>query len=141
MSSHFNDVVDLPEPLPSGTWKCGNCNYREWVLENQGPVPAEWQSTSDSAPCGLSNGRDCIEIVFCECGMLYVGKTKHQFWRRIKDPVFYGRYNQLSTSTSRHIILKHKNYPTVLKFAALEHIMPSPRGDNWDRTILQGKCR
>lgn len=81
-----------------------------------------------------------VYIMFCKCGMFYFGKTKCQFWQRIKHHVNYGRYNKLSTLTGRQKNLRHRNDQTVAKFTALEEIVPSPKGGDWYKVILQREC-
>lgn len=140
--SHFDTLNGVGESQgqTNGTWKCEKCDFCSWIYVNQSMY--------------LPNGKmhtihhfvDCqtigiVYIMFCICGAFYIGKTKRQFWRRIKDHIYYGHSNKLNTPIGRHIALAHKWDTSVVKFAALERIIPDERGGDFDKKILQREAR
>lgn len=123
-----------------GMYRCDACEFCEWILKGPSFV--------------LPNGRihmighhvDCqttgvIYIMFCRCGSFYVGKTIRNFWRWIYDHIYYIRKNLLYTPIGRHVTLKHNHDISMVKFTVLEKVLGDPRGENFDRKLLQREAR
>lgn len=72
----------------------------------------------------------------CLCGCFYVGKTKRQFFKLLKDHVFPIQ-KVIETAVSRHVGLHHSFDLHIIKFTALEHVPIHVRGGSVDQTLLQ----
>lgn len=82
-----------------------------------------------------------INLLTCECGCFYIGKTKRQFRRRIGDHLGDIRGGRMNKPICRHVGLFHKFDASVIKFCASEVVSEPSRGGDWDNLILQKEAR
>lgn len=81
-----------------------------------------------------------LEIVYlmkCTCNYFYVGKTKHPFFKQIKDHVSLIKKGKMETPISHHVDLFHGFSLITIKFMALEHIPTDVRGGSNNQRLLQ----
>lgn len=75
----------------------------------------------------------------CFCGYFYIGKTKRQFFKRIRDHALIDQKQLMETSVS--VGLYHNFDLHMIKFVVLEHVPTHVRGGSIDQKLLQLEAR
>lgn len=80
-------------------------------------------------------------LLTCGCGNFYVGKTKLNFWSRIKEHAVDIEIAITEKPIPRHFAEVHDYSTTTLKYQVLARIHPHTRGGNFYQKILQVEAR
>lgn len=128
--------------LPRGTFQCGNCDFCRYIQ----PGKSVHLPTGKNLTMYHFVNCDTIGIVYlltCGCGSHYVGKTKQNFWKRIKEHVADIQIGIIDKPIPRHFAQFHDYKTDSLKFQVLARIHPplSKRGGGFVQKILQVEAK
>lgn len=70
-----------------------------------------------------------------------MGKTKHPFYKLIRDHIKPILKFRMESAIGRHVRIHHQYNPNIIKFMALEHIPLHARAGSVDKTLLQLEAR
>lgn len=105
----------------------------------QSTHPSQRSETTTKTICDLWYSRGGLHHRL-PCGAFSVGKTTHEFWRRIKEHINSANSGDIYSAIGRHIINSHHHAPPPL-FWALDHHSPYPRGEDWNKIFFQKETR
>lgn len=99
-------------------YPCGGCNYCRYILQGEN---IDLPNCAIFAPKRRVTCQSIgvIYLMKCRCRAFYVGKTKHNFFCRIRDHV--SAISKLKMETP-HMGLYHNHNLKMIGFYALEHI-------------------
>lgn len=129
-------ILWLTASHPGEVHICGKCNVCQYVLTCCDVVLPDGQihSIAYRVIC------QTIGVVYlgkCLCGWFYVGKTKHPFYKRIKDHTTPISKHLMHTAFSQNVGLEHNFDTNMIMFMALEHVPMHVRGGSINCTLLQ----
>lgn len=87
------------------------------------------------------NSSHVVYLMWCPCGLFYVGRTKRLLKVRIGEHITNIRLGFRHHSVSLHFKEKHNQDPSLLQFCGLDTIHPSWRGSNRVRDLSQRETR
>lgn len=82
-----------------------------------------------------------VYLMECPCKIQYIGRTKRELWKRLREHVQNIKKGFDKHSLSRHYAKYHKKDPSSLKICAIEKYKPHWRGDNKIIRISQAESR
>ncbi|OCT91964.1 hypothetical protein XELAEV_18015021mg, partial [Xenopus laevis] len=123
-----------------GCHKCGNCMACPFILKTKvvtGRRDIPNYIIKQFINCKTTG---VIYVMKCKCDLLYVGKTRREFRRRILEHVGYVR-NKRNTTVANHINDMHKGDSAYMRFFAVEHIQQTTRIGDIDKKLLQSEAK
>ncbi|XP_040275624.1 uncharacterized protein LOC120990787 [Bufo bufo] len=143
VNSHFQPPERTGNWLsrkPMGTFKCGSCTACGQIKK-----AISFTCSSNNKEYYIKDFINClttgvVDLAQCTCPLDYVGKTKREFRRRIRDHV-NDILNEKDTSVARHVLQYHGGNTNCLKFMGLQHVPKPKRGGDWDKMILQAETK
>lgn len=87
------------------------------------------------------NSTHVVYLMWCPCGLLYVGRTKRLLRIRISEHMTNIKNGYRFHSVSLHFKEKHQKDPTLLQFCGIDVVHPSWRGSNRVRDLSRRETR
>lgn len=82
-----------------------------------------------------------VYMFICPCGAFYIGKTKHEFRKRMQGHFNAAILGNIDSPIGKHVALFHYYKVPDFKFMALNRIHPNRRGGDWDKMLLKCESR
>lgn len=113
--------------MNKGNSSCGHCDVCEFADDkSRFLLPnGKWHSTKCRVTCQTPG---VIYLAQCFCGGFYIGKTKRQYFKCIRDYIEPIKKRKMDTAIGRHVGIEHDFNPHTIKFLALEHVPLDERG-------------
>lgn len=87
------------------------------------------------------NSSYVVYLMWCPCGLFYVGRTKRLLRVRISEHMSNIRNGFKYHSVSLHFKEKHDQDPSLLQFCGIDIVYPTWRGSNRVRDLSQRETR
>lgn len=87
------------------------------------------------------NSSHVVYLMWCPCGLYYVGRTKRLLKVRIAEHLANIRNGFKFYSVSLHFKEKHNQDPSLLQFCGIDQVAPSWRGSNLVRDLSQRETK
>ncbi|OCT99908.1 hypothetical protein XELAEV_18005692mg [Xenopus laevis] len=123
-----------------GCYNCGNCLACPFISKTKmvtGRTDISNFIIKQFINCKMTG---VIYVMKCKCDLIYVGKTRREFRRRILEHVGDVR-NKRNTTIANHIKEMHNGDTGYMRFFAVEHIQQTTRVGDIDRTLLQCEAK
>lgn len=152
---HLSLLLGELHQLPLDWWKANTRETRTWIIvitkvlscAARVAIVNIWTLTKDpSYPMvkflnhwhfGNCKTFGVVYLLKCDCSCFYIYKTKLPFWKRAYQHIRSMQVCNPDLPLGRHTTLIHRGIFPRNKFLILDLIHPSPRGGDWNKSLLQ----